>query len=140
LLKHGPLRDESVRPGGRLVGVEQCEGWDPQGIPCGMAASTGMSKDKKPLEIIWNNYKSLKKEASFIKQGALSSKVLLEYAQPFLPSNATLDRVKEDGEHFGTLVLKEEIPTTRLRLRKEYFMLKSFTDTLFLVAIIRNLE
>jgi hypothetical protein len=65
---------------------------------------------------------------------------LIEGPSPFLPSNAPLDRVKEDGEHFGTLVLKEEIPATRLRLRKEYFMLKSFTNTLFLGAIIRNLE
>ncbi len=29
-------------------------------IPCGMGASTSMIKDKKPLEIIWNNYSSLK--------------------------------------------------------------------------------
>jgi hypothetical protein len=33
-------------------------GWGLQGIPCGMAASTGMIKEKKPLEIIWNNYSS----------------------------------------------------------------------------------
>ena len=55
-LKQGPPRDESVRPGDRTAGVEQCEGWDPQRISCGMVVFTGMIKDKKPLEVTWNNY------------------------------------------------------------------------------------
>ena len=56
-LKQGPPSDLSVRQGGRAAGVGQWEGSGPQGIPCGMAAPTGMIKDKTPLEIIWNNYK-----------------------------------------------------------------------------------
>ena len=56
-LKQGPPRDESVRPGVRVEGVEQCEGYGPKGIPCGVAASTGMIKNKKPMEIICNHYK-----------------------------------------------------------------------------------
>ena len=57
VLKQGPPRDESVRPGVRMEGVEQCEEYGPQGIPYGVAASTGMIKNKKPMEIICNHYK-----------------------------------------------------------------------------------
>ena len=56
-LKQGPPRNESVRPGDRVEGDEQCEGESPQGISCGMTASSaGMIKDKTPLANIWNNY------------------------------------------------------------------------------------
>ena len=57
VLKQAPPRDESVRPGVRVEGVEQCEEYGPQGIPYGVAASTGMIKNKKPMEIICNHYK-----------------------------------------------------------------------------------
>ena len=55
VLKQGPPVDGSVRLWDRAAGAEQ-SGGSPQGIPCVMAASTGMIKGKKPLEIIWNIY------------------------------------------------------------------------------------
>ena len=58
-LKQGPPIDEGVPPRRRAAGVGQWEGKGPQGIPCCMAASPDMSKDKKPLAIIWNNYSIL---------------------------------------------------------------------------------
>jgi len=58
-LKQGPPSDVSVRPGERAAGVGQWEGEGPQGIPCGMVASTGMIKNQKPLEIILNNYRGV---------------------------------------------------------------------------------
>lgn len=49
-----------------MVGVEQCEGLGPQRIPYGMSASTGMSKDKEPLEIIRNNYRKNDRGSDYV--------------------------------------------------------------------------
>ena len=45
-----------------------------------MAASTGMIKGKKPLEIIWNNYNM-----------AITALALLQFLSRFLPSKESIE-------------------------------------------------
>ena len=79
-LKQGPPSDESVRPEGRAAGVGHGEEWVPQEIQSGMAASTGMIKGKKPLEIIWNNYNM-----------AITALALLQFLSGFLPGKKSIE-------------------------------------------------